>query len=181
MISIHQMEFAVNTKSKIAQELVGPLVTRDDIAMLLVAYYGAVVLDEIVADDLCRKCSEQCTDSRMDHRRQIYRLLNTLSHITEETLTKLTALAATRKPNAVRKVLRRMLKDGSCAHLVGEHMWTAPEFFSALVKELDHDARSSKDGGDTVARMMRWLDPLDPLRTSQDCGYRKSMPSKIWR
>ena len=86
----------MNTKSKSAlpKEFVGPLLTRDDIAALLVAYYGAVVLDVILADDLCRKCSrskddrELCNEYRMDHRRHIYLLLDTLSHISEETLAK---------------------------------------------------------------------------------------------
>ena len=53
-------------------------------------------------------------------------------------------------------------------------MWSAPKFFNALVKEADHGARAPKDGEDTVKRMMRWLDPFDPLRISRECGYKKS-------
>jgi hypothetical protein len=177
----------MSTKSKSAlEELVGPLLTRDDIAALLVAYYGAVVLDEVRAAELCQKCSdrehkEMCEDYRMDHRRHIYLLLDTLSHMSQETLEKLTVLAATRKPTAVRKVLRRLLLEGSCAHVVGERMWSAPEFFNALVKETDQCARAPKDGEDAVERMMRWLNPVDPLRKSRECGYKKSMPPQIWR
>jgi hypothetical protein len=179
----------MNTKSKsaLSKELAGPLLTRDDIAALLVAYYGAVKLDAVLADDLCQRCSdrkqdrESCEENRMDHLRHIYLLLDTLSHISQETLAKLTVLATTCKPTVVRQVLRRLLAEGSAAHLMGERMWTAPEFFSALVKETNHGARAPKDGEDAFERMMRWLDPLDPLRTSRGCGYRKSMPPRIWR
>ena len=162
------------------------LVTRDDIAALLVAYYGAVVLDEVRADELCRKCprskrNEECNEYRMDHRRHIYLLLDTLSHMSQDTLEKLTVLAATRKPTAVRKVLRRLLAEGSCAHVVGERMWSAPEFFNALVKEADQGARTPKDGEDPAESMMRWLNPVDPLRTSRQCGYKESMSPQIWR
>jgi hypothetical protein len=177
---------STKSKSARAKELAGPLLTRDDIAALLVAYYGALMLDRAHAHDFCRKCSdrkrkEMCEDGRNGHLRQIYLLLNTLTHISEETLEKLTVLAATRKPIAVRKVLRGLLEDGAYAPLAGEHMWTAPELFSALVKEVDQGARAPTDGEDTVARMMRWLDLVDPLRTSRECGYKDIMSPQIWR
>ena len=182
------MEFTMSTKSKSALEkLVGPLLTRDDIAKLLVAYYGAVALDQVRADDPCRKCSRSKLSEgrgnvyRMDHRRHIHLLLDTLSHISEDTLARLTVLAATRKPTAVRKVLRRLLAEGSGSHVEGECVWTAREFFSALVKEADQCALAPKHGEDTVARMMRWLDPVDPLRKSQECGYKERISSQIWR
>ena len=175
----------MNAKSKSAlEELVGPPLTRGDIAALLVAYYGAVVLDRAHAHDFCRKCTdrkhkEMCEDNRNGHLRQIYLLLNTLSDISEETLEKLTVLAATRKPIAVRKVLRGLLEDGSGAPLVGEHMWSAPEFFRGLVKEADQCALVPKAGEDTVARMMRWIDLADPLRTSRQCGYKERLPPQF--
>lgn len=150
----------MSTTSKNAlEELVGPLLTRDDIAALLVAYYGAIKLDEVHADERCscgKRKKELCTDNRYDHLRHIYLLLETLSHISQETLAKLTVLAATHKPIVVRKVLRRLLAEGSSAHLVGERMWSTPEFFSALVKEADQGDRAPKVGEDTVKRMM-WI------------------------
>jgi hypothetical protein len=101
----------MSTKAKSAlEELVGPLLTRDDIAALLVAYYGAVKLDIVHADELCscgKRKRELCKDDRYDHLRHIYLLLDTLSHISQETLAKLTVLAATQKPIVVRQVLRR--------------------------------------------------------------------------
>ena len=104
-----------------------------------------------------------------------------LLRISPKTLEKLTVLAATRKPIAVRKVLRGLLEDGAYAPLAGEHMWTAPELFSALVKEVDQGARAPTDGEDTVARMMRSVDLVDPLRTSRECGYKDIMSPQIWR
>jgi hypothetical protein len=178
----------MKTKSKRAlEEAFSPLLTRDDIAALLVAYYGAVALDQVRADDPCRKCSRSKLSEgrgnvyRTDHRRHIHLLLDTLSHISEDTLARLTVLAATRKPTAVRKVLRRLLAEGSGSHVEGECVWTAREFFSALVEEVDQSARAPKDGEHAVARMMLWLDPLDPLRICRDCRYKKTMPPKIWR
>src|SRR3954447_20279975 len=109
----------MSTKSKSAlEELVSPFLTRDDIAALLVAYYGAVVLDKVRADELCQNCSDRkhkksCKDKRNDHLRHIYLLLDTLSHVSQETLEKLTVLAATHKPTVVREVLIRLLAEGS--------------------------------------------------------------------
>jgi hypothetical protein len=61
-------------------------------------------------------------------------------------------------------------------------MWTAPEFFSALVKEAGGGPRApNKDSEDVFQKMMRWFDPVDPLRIADECGYMKSMPQKIWR
>src|SRR5262245_43377001 len=97
MRSIQKKELIMNTKSKRAlEEDFGPLLTRDDIAALLVAYYGAVALDQVRADDPYRKCSRSKLSEgrsnvyRMDHRRHICLLLDTLSHISEDTLARLT-------------------------------------------------------------------------------------------
>lgn len=171
-------------KSKSSLEgLVGPLITRDDIAALLVAFYGAVALDQVRANELC-SCGKRkrglCKEDRDDHLGHLALLLETLSHISNETLEKFTVLAATRKPSVLREVLIRLLAEGTSAHLVGERMWSAPEFFNALVKEADQGARGSKDGEDAVQRMMRWLDPADPLRIAHECGYKSKLP-KIWR
>jgi hypothetical protein len=60
-------------------------------------------------------------------------------------------------------------------------MWSAPEFFSALAKEADQGDRAPKDGANTFKRMMRWLNPVDPLRIAQECGYKKNLSSRIWK
>ncbi len=139
---------------------------------------------KVRADELCfcgKRKRGLCKDYRNYHLGHLALLLDTLSHISNETLEKLTVLAATHNPTAVRKVLVRLLAEGSTAHLVGERMWSAPEFFVALVKEVDHGEEAPKDGKNTVERMMRWLDPVDPLRIAQECGYKKRMAPKIWR
>lgn len=179
------MELEMSTKSKRAfEELVGPLLTHDDIARLLVSYYGAVALDQVRADELC-SCGKRkrglCKENRNDHLVHLELLLDTLSGISNETLEKLTVLAATRKPTVVREVLIELLVEGTGAHLVGERMWSAPEFFNALVKEVDQGNRAPKDGEDAVERMMRWLNPADPLTIAQECGYKKGMSAQIWR
>jgi hypothetical protein len=178
----------MNTKSKIAfaNGFVGPLLTRDDIAALLVAYYGAVALDEVRVEhqrwSLPRKYDrEHWQEYREDHLGQLRRLLDTLSYVSQETLAKLTVLAATRKPTVVREVLIELLTLGALAYHGDERMFDAPEFFSTLVKEADRGARAPKDGEGIVERMMRWLDPVDPLRISRECGYKKSMSPQIWR
>lgn len=117
----------------------------------------------------------------MDHLRHIYLLLETLSHISQETLEKLTVLAATQQSTVVREVLVRMLAEGSTAHLWGGRMYSAPEFFNVLMKETDQGARTPNDRKGTFERMMRWLKPDDPLEMSRECKYKKSMSPKVWR
>ena len=94
------------------------------------AYYGAVALDQFRADELCLsgKCT-LCKECRYDHLRHIELLLDTLSHISQESLAKLTVLAATRKPTAVREVLIRLLAEGTTAHLCGRTYVECAEVF----------------------------------------------------
>ncbi|WP_338691736.1 hypothetical protein V5279_36020 [Bradyrhizobium sp. 26S5] len=178
---------STESNSALAKELSGPLLTRDDIAALLVAYYGAVALDQVRADELWRACFPRTykrgewKQYRERHLGHMELLLDTLSLLSQEILVKLTVLATTRRPAVVRKVLIRLLAEGVTGYLVGERMWSAPEFFNALVKEADQGARTPKDGEGTVERMMRWLDPVDPLRISRECGYQKSVSPQIWR
>lgn len=172
------------SKCALANEVTRPILTRNDISALLVAYYGAINLDNVRADELCScrgRKKRACTESRIDHLRHIYLLLDTLSHVSQEALANLTVVAATHEPTVVRKVLRRLLAEGSSAHLVGERMWSAPEFFNALVEEVGEGPRAPKEDEDMAKRMMRWLDPVDPLRVAQSCGYKKRMPPQLWR
>jgi len=48
------------------------------------------------------------------------------------------------------------------------------------VKEVGKGLRAPKGGEDAVQKMMRWLDPVDPLRIAQESGYKKSMSPQIW-
>lgn len=172
------------SKSALAKVSANPLLTRDDIAALLVAYYGAVRLDEVSADDLylgSKRKKEECTATRYDHLRHIYLLLNTLSHVSDKTLAELTVVAATHKPTVVRKTLIDMLAEGSSAHLAGDRMWTSPEFFSALVQNLGRGNRALKDRADAFKRMMRWFDPVDPIRVAAEYGYYERLSPKIWK
>jgi hypothetical protein len=149
-----------------------------------VAYYGAINLNNVRADELCTcrgRKKRTCTESRIDHLGHIYLLLDTLSQISQETLETLTVVAATHDPTVVRKALSRLLAEGSSAHLVGERMWSAPEFFNALVEEVGEGPRAPEEDEDIAKRMMHWLDPVDPLRVAQSCGYKKRMPPQLWR
>jgi hypothetical protein len=166
---------------------VGASLSRDEIAALLVAYYGAVVLDRFNADELCEKCrrgkdsKQECREYRRKHLGQIWRLLETLSFVSQELLAKLTVLAATRNPAVVRKAMIELLELGAFARDGDLTMYEAPEFFTALVRDAEAGAaRAPKDGEEKAERMMRWLNPVDPLRLSRRCGYTKRIAPKIW-
>ena len=174
------------SKKVIANELVVSLLTHDDVARLLVTYYGAIKLDETVVDDLQGRLpreynKENWEEYREDHLRQLLRLLETLSYVSQQTLAKLTVIAATRKPIVVRKVLLELLTLGALAHYGDQPMYDAPEFFITLVKKVGASNSTPAGSEDIVGRMARWLSPLDPLKMALQSGYWKRLPQKIWK
>lgn len=178
------------SKNMVAEKVASPLLTRDNVAALLLSYYGAVSLDQVRVDQLRREGDlpdryhdaqwNEHRENRERHLEHIELLLETLSLVSTEILAKLSSLAVTQKPAVVREVLLDMLEEGVCAHLVGERMWSAPEFFNALVKKVGESTLTPKGDGNAVQKMMRWLDPVDPLRIAQESGYKESMSPRVW-
>ena len=179
---------SITSKNSLARQHASSLLTRDDVAKFLVAFYGAVALDQVRVDQLreegflsCNYDRKEWKEYRRDRLEQLELLLDSLSRISQDTLGKLTILATTGKPTVVREALLELLTNGTCAHFVQMPMYGAPEFFSRLVEYADKGARAPKNVEKPAERMMRWFDPVDPLRIAREEDYEKNMPPKIWR
>ncbi len=141
-------------------------ITRSDLSRFLAAYYGAVTLDRIhVAEQwgTDKRVRELEKEYRDGHLRQIKLVSDTLQYVSKKTLKRLSDLAASRQPTDVRRLMRHLLSEGATVHYTGERMWTASEFFDALLSEAEEELVASLESGDAVIQMMRWVHPTNPL------------------
>jgi hypothetical protein len=154
-------------------------ITHDDIRNLLLAYCGAIALDQIRVDALPpasfhREYSRgMWLRYRRRHLHFISRLLATSERIPTRQLGKLTGLATARKPAVVREAMVELLSLAATDSLSPGQIDTASLFFRALIEHVGKGSFLAAGGGDCSSRIKQWLVEPDPLSIAEDpeCGY----------
>jgi hypothetical protein len=153
--------------------------THDDIRNLLLAYAGAIALDQVRADALPsgsfhpeyhRGMWQRYRQSHLDF---INLLFSTTKEIPSSLLKKLAATAGERKTAVVRAAIVERFAQGAVHSLAPGQIDSAPMFFSVLVEDVGTGSSGRVAYGNHRERMIRWLAPIDPLHIADDpeCGY----------
>jgi hypothetical protein len=163
--------------------------THKDIKELLAKFAEAILVDQERVNKLPRKKLHPFYDdgmwkrNREDHIGAIVELSITVDKMPKRLLKKLTELAITHRPEAVKQPLLNIISDLATGVSSPWLYETAPLCFNELIRGVSRQSPSVPPKGNPTEMILRWFDYDDPIQIAQDseCEYVGVLASHIER
>ena len=161
--------------------------THKDIKVFLAKFAEAILVDQERVNKLPRKKFYPFYDdgmwqrNREDHVGAIVDLSMTVDEMPKRLLKKLTELAATYRPEALKQPLLNIISDLATGVSSPWLYETASLFFCELIGDVSRQSPGRSPKGDPTEIMMKWFDYDDPIAIAKDseCEYVGLLASHI--